>query len=287
MSDRKKNKPRRWPPASQRQLRQRFRTYRAMRREQRPRRRIPRTAVPSFFTLMNLFSGFLAITQAHEGNFDAACWLILLAGFFDALDGMMARLTNGTSLFGVELDSLADAVSFGAAPAFLVWTFGLHNFGIVGLLIASLPAICGVVRLARFNLEFDGEKKSFFSGLPIPAQAIFLAVLVLNFNHPDWFSMPGDNGMALLIPIVVLLSLLMISSIPFDAMPTPTPSFLRAHPIRSSLFAIGGVVIIIFAFTPHPHLGILLVSGVYLLIGIGRAVVAFISDVLNTPIETS
>lgn len=285
MADRSsKGKGRRWPPASQRQFRKRLRRYRDLRSGGRTRR-IPRAAVPSFFTLMNLLSGFIAITQAHEGNFDAACWLILLAGFFDALDGMMARLTNGTSLFGVELDSLADAVSFGAAPAFLVWTFGLHNFGMLGLIVSSLPAICGVVRLARFNLQFDGEKKDHFSGLPIPAQALFLAVLVLNFNHPDWFSMPGQENMAILIPIVVLLALLMISSIPFDSIPTPTPAHLRLHPVRSSLFALGGVLIILFAFTSHPHFGFVVVISVYLAVGIGRAVLAFIRDVLNTPIE--
>jgi len=285
MADRpSKGKARRWPPASQRQFRKRLRRYRRLRREGRTRR-IPPTAVPSFFTLMNLFSGFIAITQAHEGNFDAACWLILLAGFFDALDGMMARITNGTSLFGVELDSLADAVSFGAAPAFIVWTFGLQEFGILGLIVASLPAICGVVRLARFNVSFDGEKKDHFSGLPIPAQAIFLAVLILNFNHPDWFSMPGPNDMTVLIPIVVLLALLMISSIPFDSIPTPTPGLIRQHPVRASLFALGGIVIVLMAFTDHPHLGFVVVISVYLLVGIGRAVLAFIRDVLNTPLE--
>ena len=94
-------------------------------RAERPRRlrrlvtrRIPPAAVPSFFTLMNLFSGFVAITQTAQGQYEQACWLIVLAGFFDLLDGMMARLTNSQSLFGVELDSLADVVSFGLAPSF-------------------------------------------------------------------------------------------------------------------------------------------------------------------------
>ena len=84
------------------------------------------------------------------------------------LYGMMARLTNGQSLFGVELDSLCDVVSFGIAPSLLVYQFGLREFGVLGLIVSSLPAICGAVRLARFNVTFEGDKKDYFSGLPIP-----------------------------------------------------------------------------------------------------------------------
>ena len=98
------------------------------RQHQRPGRRMSYVAIPSFFTLMNLLCGFGAITQIYEESFDTAAWLILLGAFFDALDGMMARLTNSTSLFGVELDSLSDIVSFGVAPAFLVYVFGLKEY---------------------------------------------------------------------------------------------------------------------------------------------------------------
>jgi CDP-diacylglycerol--serine O-phosphatidyltransferase len=103
----------------QRKFREKISAYRAN-RPRRSRRPIPRVAVPSFFTLMNLLCGFGALTMIYDQRFDMAGWLIVLAGFFDALDGMMARLTNSTSLFGVELDSLSDIVSFGVAPAFVV-----------------------------------------------------------------------------------------------------------------------------------------------------------------------
>ena len=97
------------PGLKQRRFRQRLITYRESKGPRLPRR-ITRAAVPSFFTLMNLFCGFLSLIQVLEGRLEYAGWLILLASLFDMLDGMMARLTNGTSLFGMELDSLCDVV---------------------------------------------------------------------------------------------------------------------------------------------------------------------------------
>lgn len=262
----------------------RFRTqwsaYRRTRREQRPRRGIPRVAVPSFFTLMNLFSGFLAVTQVHAGRFDYACWLIVLAGFFDALDGMMARLTNSTSLFGVELDSLADVVSFGLAPSFLVFGFGLHEFGSLGLIVSSLPAICGAVRLARFNVAFDGEKREHFVGMPIPVAAIFIVALILNFSQELAVTDVARGQLSVLIPIVFVLSFLMISNIPFDSIPKPTPGYIRTHPRKSALFAFAALLIGVFW-----QVGLLVVLVVYTLVGIGRAVFLLVEAVRNAPLD--
>ncbi|MFW5955751.1 MAG: CDP-diacylglycerol--serine O-phosphatidyltransferase [Rhodothermales bacterium] len=245
------------------------------------RRGLSRVAVPSFFTLMNLFSGFLAITQIADGRFEYASWLIVLAGFFDVLDGMMARLTNATSLFGIELDSLADVVSFGVAPSFLVYSFGLQQFGVLGLLVAALPAICGAVRLARFNTNFDGEKKEHFVGLPIPGAAIFIVALILNFSQE--LAVPNVTApeVSALMPIVFVLSFLMISNIPFDSVPKPTPGYVRNHPRKSALFAIAGLVIVFFW-----HVGLLVVLTIYLLIGIGRAVYLVVQAVANAPLES-
>ncbi len=249
--------------------------------DDRPRRGIPRAAVPSFFTLMNLFSGFLAVTQVHAGRFDYACWLIVLAGFFDALDGMMARLTNSTSLFGVELDSLADVVSFGLAPAFLVYGFGLSEFGPLGLIVSSLPAVCGAVRLARFNVSFDGEKKEYFSGMPIPVAAIFIVALILNFSQELVVTETGPAQLSILIPIVFVVSFLMISNIPFDTIPKPTPAYIRRHPRKSALFALAALAIGIFW-----EVGLLVVLIVYTLVGIGRAAFMLIEAVRNAPIDS-
>ncbi len=256
---------RKYAGQKQRQFRERLR--RSEPRQGRLRQAIPKAAVPSFFTLMNLLSGFLAITQIHEGRFEHACWLIVLAGFFDVLDGMMARLTKSTSLFGVELDSLSDIVSFGVAPSYLVYAFGLHQFGMLGSIVASLPAICGAVRLARFNVTFEGTKKDYFVGMPIPVQAITIVALILNFRNAEWFSEISMSNISLLMPITILLAFLMISTIPFDAMPAPTVSYIRAHPRKTLMYAIGVAVIVVLQ-----QVGLLIVLTVYIVHAIVRAI---------------
>jgi CDP-diacylglycerol--serine O-phosphatidyltransferase len=258
-------------------LQARLAAYRAA-RAGRPRRRLPPETVPSFFTLMNLFSGFMALIQVYEGRFEQAGWLILLAAFFDVLDGMMARLTKSTSLFGVELDSLCDIVSFGVAPAFLVYVFGLKEFGMMGLIVASMPAICGAVRLARFNVHFEGEKKTYFSGLPIPAQALTLVALILNVNDADWFNRYSVNNLSTLIPIVVVLSGLMVSNIRFDALPKPSRHYIRTHPRTSAAFAVALLLVI---FTQQ--IGILISLAAYLLFSIGRAFWQLAVTIWNAP----
>lgn len=252
------------PGGKQRRFRQRLRQSEG--RIPRIRAAFPKAAVPSFFTLMNLLSGFLAITQIHVGRYDYACWLIVLAGFFDVLDGMMARLTNSTSLFGVELDSLSDIVSFGVAPSYLVYAFGLHQFGMLGAIVASLPSICGAVRLARFNVNFEGPKKDYFIGMPIPVQAITIVALILNFNNAEWFSAVSMNNITILMPITIVLAFLMISTIRFDAMPAPTVAYIRAHPRKTLLFTIAVLVILILQ-----QVGLLLVLTIYIFQAIVRA----------------
>ena len=270
--------PRRRPERKQRQFRRRLRAYRLAR--ERPRRQIPRAAVPSFFTLMNLFSGFLAITQIHDGRYDYACWLIVLAGFFDLLDGMMARLTNGQSLFGVELDSLSDIVSFGVAPSYLVYAFGLKDFGVFGLIVSSLPAICGAVRLARYNVTFEGEKEDTFDGLPTPAQAITLVALILNVNDAGAFYRFSLSNLSVLIPIVIVLSGLMVSTISFDAIPKPTPRYIRSHPRKSLAFAVALLLLIVLL-----QIGLLIVLSVYILSGVGLSIYNLVRAVMKTPLE--
>ena len=263
----------------QRRIRERFSAYRAERRRKRHGHRPPpRAAFPSFFTLMNLLSGFLALTQVQEGAFVMACWLIVLAGFFDLLDGMMARLTDSVSPFGVELDSLSDIVSFGVAPAFLVYAFGLKEFGPLGMIVAALPALCGAVRLARYNLSFDGEKKDYFEGLPIPVQAIAIVALILNVNDAEWFSRYSVNNLSVLIPIVFLLSGLMVSTIQFDAIPKPTVSYIRARPKKVAAYGLAVLALVVLQ-----QIGLLIVLGVYLLHGLGMAVYRLI-DALTTPV---
>ncbi len=215
---------------------------------------------------MNLFSGFLSIVQAFEGRFDYACWLIVLAAFFDVLDGMMARLTNSSSLFGIELDSLSDIVSFGVAPSVLVYVFGLREIGPLGLISSALPAICGAVRLARFNVNYEVEKRDYFVGLPIPGMAVIIVALILNFNNAEWFSRFSPSNLTVLVPIVILLSFLMISTIKFDAVPKPTKSYVKAHPRKFLVYGVGLLLVILLQ-----QIGLLVVLTIYLAFNIGRA----------------
>jgi len=229
-------------------------------------RRVARSAVPSFFTLLNLFSGFLAVTQTAEGNFQNACWLIVLAGFFDALDGMMARMTRSQSLFGVELDSLSDIVSFGLAPSFLVYEFGLRDAGPLGLIVSSLPAVCGAVRLARFNVRSADEPKEHFEGLPIPVQAAFVVALILNFSDPESFTQFSPGSLSGLIPVVVVLSGLMVSTIRFDALPRPSRGFIRRNRGKTVLFLVALVLLAVFQ-----QIGLLVVLSAYIVHGLARS----------------
>ena len=252
------------PGLKQRRFRQRLITYRDNRR--RPALKgIPRAAVPSFFTLMNLFCGFLAIIQVSEGDLQKAAWLILLAAFFDMLDGMMARLTNGTSLFGMELDSLCDVVSFGVAPSFMIWSFGLNELGTTGVIVASLPALAGAIRLARFNVNYEGTKGAYFSGLPIPTTAMVIVAIILNDALVrEWVSDRGDLN--LILTTVIVLAGLMVTNIPFDAPPKPTASYARTYPMQAIFSFVSVLSLILFR-----EVALLFVLLAYLSIGIGRA----------------
>ncbi len=235
-------------------------------------------AIPSFFTLMNLLCGFGAITQIYEQQFDIAAWLILLAAFFDALDGMMARLTNSTSLFGVELDSLSDIVSFGVAPAFLLYVFGLRNFDLLGLIVSALPALCGAVRLARFNVtvEQEGGKPEYFTGLPIPVQAAAIVTLILNVEDASWFNQLSVSSLSLLIPLVAILAGLMVSTIPFEALPKLSSDYVRKHPYKIAAILLGVVLTVIFQ-----QFGLLICIMTYVVYGIVNGAVNVFKVVMN------
>jgi CDP-diacylglycerol--serine O-phosphatidyltransferase len=130
--------------------------------------------------------------------------------------------------------------------------------------------MCGSVRLARFNLGFDGEKKGYYAGLPIPVQALTIAALILNFNDPRWYSEAGSN-LTLLIPIVIVLSGLMVSNIRFDALPKPTPAFIRANRGKAIAYLLG-VLLIVFL----QEVGLLISLAMYVSHGVGRALASLV-----------
>lgn len=168
-------------------------------------------------TSLNVFCGFISIIQTSEGNFQLAAIFIIVAAIFDAFDGIVARLLGTSSRFGVELDSLSDVVSFGAAPAFLIYKAYAFQFGVIGIVLSSLLLVFGSLRLARFNLSVDDlNTKSDFTGLPIPASAITVALMVFSF-HKDGSLVYPFNYLA--APLVVGLAALMVSKIRYNSLP--------------------------------------------------------------------
>ena len=182
----------------------------------RPRRRLSREKIsrglfvlPTLFTVGNLFCGYWSIWSSIRGTFERSAVLIIVAAVLDLLDGRIARMTHSTSEFGEEYDSLADLVSFGVAPAVLVYSWGLADFERLGWLASFLFVVCGSMRLARFNIQTHVADKKYFVGLPIPAAAGSVSVLVLATPEP----LVDRIWMAGVLVLTVLLSYLMISTI--------------------------------------------------------------------------
>ena len=202
-----------------------------------------RAIIPNFFTLMNIYMGFMALISIHNSEFTRAASYILLAGIFDALDGFMARLTKSASEFGIQLDSLCDAVSFGVVPSFLLWKIYLFQLGEFGILLASLPALTGVMRLARFNVRSATlQDKQYFEGMPIPLGALMIISFIIFIYMKNYFTPEWNNGM--LIGISVLTSLLMVSKIKFENLPRPSKKYIKSKPIFFSIFVIAIIAII-------------------------------------------
>jgi CDP-diacylglycerol---serine O-phosphatidyltransferase len=175
--------------------------------------------LPNLFTVSSIFLGFYALTlcagDATPAQLYQAALAIFFAMFFDAFDGRVARMTKTQSDFGVQLDSLADVMSFGAAPALLVYKWALAPLGFVGLFISFSFAACGALRLARFNvLAQRGDKGSsrFFVGLPIPLAAGAITAIVI--AHYKEFEAVTDPAARVPVAVVVaLLSFLMVSTV--------------------------------------------------------------------------
>jgi len=163
--------------------------------------------LPNLFTASSIFIGVISIVEASRGNFVLASWLILLALVFDGLDGRIARMTNTTSQFGVEFDSLADIISFGIAPAMLLYFFIGEAFGRFGILVSAVYVVFGAIRLARFNISTAKTDPNVFIGLPIPTAAIFVSMWILLFHKYTLV----DYGVVLLF-LTLGIAVLMVSN---------------------------------------------------------------------------
>jgi CDP-diacylglycerol--serine O-phosphatidyltransferase len=195
--------------------------------------------------------------RAFHGQYEAAAPLIFWAIVLDLLDGRIARMTNTTSEFGGELDSLADAISFGVAPALLAYAWGFATVPRVGWLAAFLFVVCGALRLARFNVQRGASDGKFFIGLPIPAAAAMVAALV-NI-HPDAIE---DRPLAFAcLSLLVILSFLMVSTFRYS-------SFKKFDlKSRRSYVNVVGIAVLLIVFMMHTDWSLLALATLFWLSG--------------------
>lgn len=168
--------------------------------------------LPNLFTSASLFCGFYSIISAFKENFVPAAIAILVSVIFDGLDGRVARMTNTTSKFGAEYDSIADVIAFGVAPAVLAYSWSLSVYGKIGWIAAFLFVLCGALRLARYNIQIGIIDSKVFNGLPIPAAASVVATTVIFF---DFHGVEGRFYSYAILFSVFILSLLMVSGVKY------------------------------------------------------------------------
>lgn len=209
--------------------------------------------LPSLFTTGNLFLGFWSMVLAIHGDLAAAAPLIGGAIVLDLLDGRIARLTGTTSEFGAELDSLADVISFGVAPAVLAYRWALQPLGRAGWLAAFLFVVCGALRLARFNVQRHVVDSRFFVGLPIPMAAAQVAAWV-NVAPAALAARPASLGVGAL---VVVLAFLMVSTLRYRSFKTVD---LGA---RRSYLAVLVIALLFLLVALHPHAVLLVLTSLY------------------------
>ncbi|WP_027189791.1 CDP-diacylglycerol--serine O-phosphatidyltransferase [Fundidesulfovibrio putealis] len=216
--------------------------------------------LPNLITTASLFSGFMGILWAISGQFENCAVAILVSCVLDGLDGKVARMTNTSSDFGVQFDSLCDLVAFGVSPAIMVYQWELSRFGHLGLMASFLLVACGALRLARFNIITKTANKKFFVGLPIPAQACTVATFYLfaQYLPSDWQAyMPK-----VCLGMVYILSFLMVSRVRYASF--KEYGLIKAHPFSMMVTAI--LLFVLVASQPK-LLGFLIFAG-YILSGI-------------------
>ncbi len=230
--------------------------------------------IPSLFTMGNIGCGFFSVLASFRGNYTQAGWLIFVAMLLDTFDGRVARMLKAESAFGVEMDSLADLISFCFAPAMLIYFIALKENTVYGTAIAFMFVLFGAIRLARFNAmahEGKGSKK-YFSGLPVPAAAAVLASFAVSYSI---FALDSDGRilpfMGVYLPFVydfialitVVLSLLMVSSIPYAAFKDK-----KQGGKKITIAKLVAIVFIIALLFRYPQDMIFLVFSAYALIGL-------------------
>jgi CDP-diacylglycerol--serine O-phosphatidyltransferase len=226
--------------------------------------------MPSAFTLGNLFFGFWSIVSAFNGNFRWAGWFIVFAAILDMLDGRVARLSKTNSRFGAELDSLVDVISFGVAPALLMYFLEFSGTGRFGWVICYIYVVGAALRLARYNVLADTKpSSSWFTGMPSPAAGCTLAVYY-PFSQTEWYRASLaylDLQHQGLVVLILLLAALMVSNVKYPRF--PAIGFRSARGLSGLLVHLavlaGGLL--------APEHFLFPLGLVYMLFGVGRALI--------------
>jgi CDP-diacylglycerol---serine O-phosphatidyltransferase len=236
----------------------------------RPSMRQVVVVMPSAFTLGNLFFGFWAIVSAFNGNFRWAGWFIVFAGILDMLDGRVARLSGTGTRFGAELDSLVDVISFGVAPALLMYFLDFSNAGRFAWILCYIYVVAVALRLARFNVLSAGKPSSgWFTGLPSPAAGMTLAVYY-PFSQTNWYRASLaylDLQHEGLVVLMLLLAVLMVSNVKYPKFP---PIGVRS---RKGIFGLIVHVVILLGGLIVPEYFLFPLGLFYVGLGIVRATV--------------
>lgn len=222
--------------------------------------------LPGAFTSGNLFFGLWSIVEAARGNFAHAAWFVVVAGVLDLLDGRIARMSRTGTAFGAELDSLVDVISFGVAPAMLLYFLSFKG-GEWSWLLCFLYVLAAALRLARFNVEQAGHAKSQFFGLPSPAAGMTLATY-FPFSQTPFFQEHLTTLWSWPLAIAVLVvmsSLLMVSHVPYPVVPRLG---LRSW---SGILGVGWVVLVVAAVLYFPAYFFFPFGLAYIGLGLGRA----------------
>jgi CDP-diacylglycerol--serine O-phosphatidyltransferase len=248
----------------------------------RPGLRRAIVVIPSAFTLGNLFCGIWAIVSAAQGNFKWAGWFIVFAGVADILDGRLARMSHTGTRFGAELDSLVDVISFGVAPAMIMYFLEFAEAGKFAWTLCFIYVAAVAVRLARYNITAAGsDKPGWFTGLPSPAAGMTLATYFA-FSQTQWYQrFPEylDLQRQGLIFLMLALSAMMLSTIKYPR--SPRIGFRSLSGILGTLITIGILVGVIFA----PSTFFFLFGISYLLFGVVRSAVIALSERAEDPVE--
>ncbi|OGR26901.1 MAG: CDP-diacylglycerol--serine O-phosphatidyltransferase [Desulfobacterales bacterium RIFOXYA12_FULL_46_15] len=212
--------------------------------------------LPNLFTSMNLFCGYYSITAAVQFKFIEAAVAILIGSVFDLLDGKIARATHTTSKFGIEYDSLADLITFGLAPALLMFLWALQSTGRYGWSATLLFAACGALRLARFNTGTSSGPD--FEGLPIPAAAAMNVSLVLFFYRLGIEPEPYKSA---ILVLMFILSFCMVSSFPYKSL--KKISIFKS--LKFNRFV--GMILVLILIATEPYILLFIVFLLYVLSG--------------------